>query len=102
MNTGLPTLLGWEHHTNQRGTLRNDITERRKAITDIYSTSSADLAVDILKKYKIRFIVIGSIERRLYRSGRFSPDGELKFLNHSDLFIPVFRSKTAALYQFVG
>jgi len=102
MNTGLPTLLGWEHHTNQRGTSRSDIIERRRAITDIYSTPSEDLAVELLKKYKIRFIVIGNIERRLYRSGRFSPEGEFKFLNNSERFIPVFRTKTGALYQFIG
>ena len=101
MNTGLPTLLGWEHHTNQRGTSRNDITARRRAITDIYSTPSVDLAVDLLKKYKIRFIVIGNIERRLYQFGRFSPEGELKFLNHSERFVPVFGTKSATLYQFI-
>lgn len=102
MNTGLPTVLGWEHHTYQRGTPRSDILMRRRAIKDIYSTTSAEVAAELLKKYKVRFVVIGTVEKRLYRSGQFAQEGEVKFAYNPNLFKPLFRSKTSALYQFIG
>lgn len=41
MNTGLPTVLGWEHHVKQRGNAESEVVERREAIRRIYSAADA-------------------------------------------------------------
>ncbi len=101
MNTGLSSVLGWEHHTNQRGTAREDILRRRQSVKLIYSTQSAEEALTLLKRYRVRYVIVGSLETRLYATGFFNPLGEKKFEERGDLFIPVLRSGTSVLYRVV-
>jgi uncharacterized membrane protein len=101
MNTGLSSVLGWEHHTNQRGTAREEILRRRQSVKLIYSTQSAEEALTLLKRYRVRYVIVGSLETQLYATGFFNSLGEKKFQERGDLFIPMLRSGTSVLYRVV-
>lgn len=65
--TGLPTLLGWDYQVGQQlGERTGGILDARKRdAAVIYGTDSAAAAA-LLKFYHARWIVVGSLERKLY------------------------------------
>lgn len=93
MHTGLPTLLGWEHHTRQRGLSHESLLDRRKAIQAIYTHEDIELTKQLLLENRIDFIVVGSVERATYR--RLDSD---KFDSHPELFTKVASFGKSALY----
>lgn len=84
MNTGIPTVLGWEHHTRQRGLTDQALLERKRAIRAIYSSDDLELTKNLLVAYKIDYIVVGQLERANNRP--FYPE---KFDNHPEIFTKV-------------
>ncbi|MEY4669076.1 MAG: hypothetical protein RL518_1775 [Pseudomonadota bacterium] len=93
MNTGLPTVLGWEHHTRQRGLTDQALIERKKAIRAIYSSDDLQLTKELLVKYKIDYIVIGQLERSNNRP--FYPE---KFDDHPEIFTKVASFGSTHIY----
>ncbi|MGH7441141.1 MAG: DUF2298 domain-containing protein, partial [bacterium] len=65
--TGLPTLLGWDYQVGQQLGQRagNVLDERKRDAALIYGVDSAT-AKALLKRYQVRWIVVGSLERKLY------------------------------------
>lgn len=93
MHTGLPTVLGWEHHAKQRGLSEREALDRRKAIQSVYIHEDIELTKKLLLENKVDFIVVGSIERATYK--RLDP---LKFENHPELFTKVATFGATTLY----
>lgn len=72
-NTGIPTVLGWGHHVAQwrgevvysdkLGELMN-IGRREQAIKLIYNTQDLERVVPLLKKYNVRYVFVGALERK--------------------------------------
>lgn len=93
MHTGIPTVLGWEHHVKQRGTHHDEVDERDRAIRVIYQTVDLNLALELLKSYKVDLIVVGPWERHQY-----GQDGLAKFSSRPDLFPLLFQSGNVTLY----
>lgn len=93
MHTGLPTLLGWEHHARQRGLEHESALDRRKAIQAIYTHEDIELTKRLLLEYRVDFIVVGTVERATYR--RLDPQ---KFDAHPELFTKVASFGNSALY----
>ncbi len=78
--TGLPTVLGWAGHEGQwRGSY--DEQGRRKAdIDQIYSTLDPTAARELMKQYKIAYVVVGPTEREPdNRGSAYPPEGLEKF-----------------------
>jgi uncharacterized membrane protein len=68
--TGLPTVLGWEWHQAQQRPKGTYVVDGRKAIVEsIYSTTSSDTALGLLKSYDVQYIVVGELERAVYDPG---------------------------------
>ena len=64
--TGLPTVIGWPWHQTQQ---RNDwdlIRERAGDVSTIYNTQSKNAALDLIDQYRVRYIVVGDLERIYY------------------------------------
>jgi len=91
-NTGLPTLLGWEIHVGQRGVPKNEIEARKSAIHQIYTNSSVQSALTLLKSYHVEYIVVGGIERE-----RYGGPGLAKF--ELPQFEKVYESGSTSLYR---
>jgi YYY domain-containing protein len=65
--SGLPTVLGWPGHESQwRGGYELQ-GNRQEDIKLLYETNSWEMAVEIIKRYNIRYIYIGMLERSTYR-----------------------------------
>ncbi len=66
--TGLPGVVGWEwHQQQQRASLPgNRVSERIAEIENFYITTDLQLASDFLRKYEVRYIILGQQERGLY------------------------------------
>ncbi|HET9493127.1 MAG TPA: DUF2298 domain-containing protein [Chloroflexia bacterium] len=63
--TGLPSIVGWDwHQRQQRGVVSGDMVTRRiEAVKELYDTTSAREAHDILRRYGAAYVVVGPLER---------------------------------------
>jgi YYY domain-containing protein len=61
--TGLPTVLGWAGHELQWG---HDPGRRASDVTTLYETRDLDLSRELLERYGVRYVFVGSLERRQY------------------------------------
>ncbi|MSQ61405.1 MAG: hypothetical protein EXR43_02335 [Dehalococcoidia bacterium] len=75
--TGTPTLLGWWiHEINWRGD-RPEYAERAQAVEDIYRSADLARVEALLRRYGVRWVYVGALERSRYtgadldRFGRF-------------------------------
>jgi len=66
MHTGLPSILGWDYHVQQRGAPRVEIEKRKLEIRSFYESSDQDHARSFLRKYNWPLVIVGNIERRAY------------------------------------
>src|SRR4029079_17320333 len=64
MLTGLPTVLGWEYHVQQRGNSPDEINKRRDAVKAIYSNPKAEAIDGLLRKYHVGYVYVGWLERK--------------------------------------
>lgn len=67
--TGLPTIAGWTHHIAQHrgGNIYEIIGPREKDVNEIYRTRDIEEAKRLLKKYDVKYVVVGSLEREVYQ-----------------------------------
>ena len=91
--TGLPTLLGWDYQVSQQlGERTGGILEQRKRDAAVIYGPDDAAAVALLKQYRVRWIVVGSLERKIY------PQAGLDKFNH--LATQVLVDGPAVLYRF--
>ncbi len=68
INTGLPVVLGWDHHERQQRwsdmvSLRSGSGGQSGLIRQIYNTASIQEALELLNHYHVTYIHLGTIER---------------------------------------
>jgi len=69
INTGLPTVLGWNfHQRQQRNAINLDqvVWNRASNISAFYTTTDLDTTWRLIDFYEIEYIVVGVLERVLY------------------------------------
>jgi len=93
MNTGLPTVLGWDHHVKQRGLDVKELERRRSDIATIFSSTDLAIVQNLIARHKIELIVVGDVERKSHGTL-----GVRKFADHPELFKVLFRSGDVTLY----
>ena len=82
-HTGLPTVLGWTGHELQwRGGIE-DMGTRESDVKTLFETSSWLQTEGILKKYQIRYVYVGNVERSTYKvvMDKFSANLPVVFSN---------------------
>jgi YYY domain-containing protein len=76
--TGLPTVLGWPwHQTQQRFAYAQTIPQRAAHVTELYNTTDIGLAEDLLRRYEVRYIVVGELERVYYAASGLDKFGAM-------------------------
>lgn len=97
IHTGLPTIIGWSWHQRQQrsGQIFDAVAQRMTDVATIYNTEDVPTALALLRKYNVRLIVIGELERLTYdRKGikKFSPHAmpSLK---------PVYKNNNVTVYE---
>ena len=94
--TGLPTVVGWQWHQEQQRTLMPDgtVAARGQEGQQFYRTIDLSEAQAFLKKYNVRYIVVGQLERAAF------PEGLAKFDEQSGkLWEPVYHDADTTIYQ---
>lgn len=97
MNTGLPTVLGWEYHVHQRAHRWPDIRRRKADLETLYTTKKKDVAKAILDRYNIALIYVGGVERRVYAGGNLA-----NFKKWDDLLTPVYTNRGVHIFAVQG
>jgi YYY domain-containing protein len=97
MMTGLPTVLGWEYHVQQRGNPQEEIARRRAAVEAIYSNPRADAVEPLLRRYHVGYVYVGPVERKTYPR-----PGLAKFDASPSLFRLVYENPEVRIYRVVG
>ena len=97
MMTGIPTVLGWEHHVSQRGNSRAEIQARRAAVSAIYSSPDAERVRPLLDRYRVAYVYVGWLEQSTYPAS-----GLRKFAADAGAFEEVYSSRDARIYRVVG
>jgi uncharacterized membrane protein len=94
--TGLPDVVGWEWHQIQQRLMFSDTVRARGVEEDVfYTTTDASLAQDFLRKYNVRYIIVGQLERAKYVG-----DGLSKFETYNGtLWNAVYRDGQTVIYQ---
>ncbi len=99
MNTGLPTVVGWDwHQRQQRVKYATAVTERRRAVDQIYSTTDPQTAMWLLQKYQAAYVYVGALERIQY-----PPAGVAKFANMAaNGLMPVYANDEVTIYKLTA
>ncbi len=78
--TGLPTVVGWPTHEwlwrqtqDNPDAWSSTVGPRVSEVRQVYQDCDRDLVKDILRKYRVQYIVIGALERSLYSDDSETP-----------------------------
>ena len=66
MASGRPTVLGWPGHERQWRGPDPKIDERGRDVAAIYSAETLQEALPLIRKYGVRYIAVGALERATY------------------------------------
>jgi uncharacterized membrane protein len=97
--TGLPGVVGWEwHQQQQRALLPGDwVSNRITEIEIFYTGDDLAYAQNFLKKYAVRYIVVGQLERNVY-----SAPGLDKFRRaDGTLWRTVYQDEATTIYEVI-
>ncbi|MCC7363723.1 MAG: phospholipid carrier-dependent glycosyltransferase [Dehalococcoidia bacterium] len=93
-STGLPTVSGWDWHSiAYRMAYAHLVQQRQAEIQNFYRTPDTTFAADFIRKYDVRYVIVGT-EERIHGT----PAGIVKFQSMDGL-TEVFRSGTFAIYE---
>ena len=98
--TGLPGVVGWNwHQRQQRGFLDDSVVWARiNEIPAFYGTTDIYSALSFLKKYNVKYIVVGQLEEAYYPG-----DGLNKFAQYNGVYWKqVFQEKNTAIYEVLS
>ena len=93
-STGIPTVLGWDGHELQWRGSGQEAAKRKSDVDAIYQTPDSRAAQQLLRKYSVSYVYVGSLERQKYGSGspawfsKFSDIGDVVYQNQS---VTIFR-----------
>jgi len=99
--TGLPTVVGWEwHQRQQRAVLGAPVVEDRVAdVREFYSTTDLERARLLLRRYSVRYVIEGEMERLYNDPAGFAKFGAL--VEAGDLRI-VYQNPGVTIYEVVA
>jgi YYY domain-containing protein len=111
INTGLPTIIGWDYHQRQQRSLEQLpalVANRRANVNAFYTTPSIDTAVELLRHYNVTYIILSDYERMRY--GTTTEEASLGIINGLDKFDVmvqmgviqvVYQEGQATIYQVI-
>ena len=95
--TGLPTVLGWPwHQTQQRRAYLPEVQQRAVRVWEMYETTDLSRAEELLRRYEVKYVVVGDLERILYTESGLS---KFPRLAESGLLRQVFQNEGVSIYR---
>jgi uncharacterized membrane protein len=99
INTGLPAVIGWNWHQRQQRGVTNPewVTNRIDEVNSFYATIDMDETLKFLKKYDVKYIIVGQMEQAIYPQVGIS-----KFQAYNNVYWkPVFTYKQTTIYEII-
>ncbi|AKB67013.1 DUF2298 domain-containing protein [Methanosarcina mazei] len=90
-NTGIPAVIGWARHERFWGRDHEEVKKRIGDVSLIYSTGSEEEAIELIEKYNVTYVYIGTLERQVY-------DVNTKKFENKAYFEPVYEG-SATIYK---
>ena len=97
MNTGLPTVLGWDYHVFQRGHAQAEVDRRKQDVAAAYTSEDEAVVKRILSRTHVALVAVGNLERKTYAGGNLA-----NFEAWTDLLTPVYRNPEFVLFAVKG
>ena len=99
--TGLPGVVGWNwHQRQQRGIFAPNVQLRVDDVGVFYSAPDLQQALNFLKKYDVKYIVVGQLERNIYPPAEPTMDGLAKFKQYNGKYWnAVYRDANTTIYE---
>jgi uncharacterized membrane protein len=74
INTGLPTVIGWDWHTKQQYSLLpgNIVDNRLQDVRTMYESADTQETLDLLHHYGVSLIYVGPMEHAVYSDKNFN------------------------------
>lgn len=96
--TGLPTILGWDHHQRQQRAGTPNIEERTRDVLSIYTAPDLPQTQQLLKQYQVSYIYYGGVEKLHY------PQAEAKLANmqRNGMLIQLYDQQGVKIYKVNG
>jgi YYY domain-containing protein len=67
-NTGLPTIMGWANHEGLWRSHEPGVEQRKQEVARIYNATNLEDVNGLLDRYRVRYIVVGELERKDYKA----------------------------------
>jgi uncharacterized membrane protein len=100
--TGYPTILGWAGHEGQWRGNYDQQAIREPDIASIYTTSDGQTMLDLLHKWNVKFVILGSPELAYIQSVCSQSDGcttSTALRKFNQLLQPVFSQGQVTIYK---
>ncbi|HMZ07723.1 MAG TPA: DUF2298 domain-containing protein, partial [Anaerolineales bacterium] len=99
--TGLPGVVGWNwHQRQQRGIFAPQVQQRVDEVVAFYNTTEIQAALNFLKRYDVKYIVVGQLERNVYPLIPGTPDGLAKFAQfNGQYWRAVYQDTNTTIYE---
>jgi YYY domain-containing protein len=94
--TGLPIVLGWEHHSRQRGVSEAQIQNRTQLVRKLYESTDPNEKRRIAQAFHARWIFVGHKEIKHY------PGAGLQVFDQTPGFRLAFQSGPIRIYEVVS
>ena len=95
--TGLPTVIGRGSSEVLWRLAWGEVEERTGDVDMIYNTLDNDEAMELLRKYAVEYIYIGTLEQETYES-----EGLQKFAAHPEDYDPVYKHEGVTIFKVSG
>ena len=92
--TGLPTVIGWGSWEIMWRQAWAEVDQRLKDVKTIYNTLDNDEAMRLLRKYDVRYIYVGTAERKTYEDV-----GLQKFAAHPEKYQLVYENEGVTIFK---
>jgi uncharacterized membrane protein len=78
------------------------VQERVNEVNEFYRTDDLRYTLDFLKRYDVRYIVVGQLERNVYMPAPEIPDGIQKFKIHEGVYWRViYNDDDTTIYEVI-
>lgn len=98
INTGLPTIVGWDWHTKQQYSLIDGsiIDQRKQDVADLYNTADPITAAELIKRYDVSYVYVGPLEKALYDAEGLS---KFEAMSEAGVLAKVYDSSGVQIYR---
>ncbi len=97
MNTGLPVVIGWDYHVQQRGHSRAEVERRKADLAAIFRSPERERVEGLLARYHVALVYFGPLELQTYGPASLS-----RFREWTSLLSPVYQNPAVTIFAVKG